>query len=66
MRIFLAALVLVALAACGTQGSDTPAARSADVLTATPGGDPPDKPAIEVNFVGAEALTGRREARSPS
>ena len=62
MRIFLAALVLVALAACGTQGSDTPAARSADVLTATPGGDPPDKPAIEVNFVGAEALTG--ETRS--
>ena len=62
MRIFLAALVLVALAACGTQSSDTPAARSADEMTATPGGDPPDRPAIQVNFVGAEALTG--ETRS--
>ena len=50
------------MAACVTQSSDTPTARSTDVLTATPGGDPPDTSAIQVNFVGAEALTG--ETRS--
>ena len=58
MRFVLLALVLVALAACGSQGAVT----STAVSTATPEATQASTPAVQVNFVGAEALTG--ETRS--
>ena len=58
MRFVLLALVLVALAACGAQG----AATSTAVSTATPEATQASAPAVQVNFVGAETLTG--ETRS--